>query len=98
MRRRHRDFIYDDPHDVAPFGSDYEVYERTSTGSLDAATKDEIRRLRDDYDRIADKSSREARDAVGRLCEKKNGPAGTGDTGRKRARPSAHDETVNTPI
>ncbi len=70
-------FVYDHAPEAEPYGSNYEVYERTSTDALDAATRDELRRLREAYDRIADKSSPEARDAAERLCRKKNGLRGS---------------------
>lgn len=70
-------FVYDHPPNVQPYGNTYEVYERNSTSSLSAAAQAEIQRLRDDYDRLNDKSSRTARDLAERLCQKKNALLGS---------------------
>ena len=70
-------YVYDHPPNVQPYGNTYEVYERSSTSSLGAAAQAEIRRLRDEYDRMADKSSRAARDLAERLCSKKNALVGS---------------------
>jgi hypothetical protein len=66
------DFVYDDPPDVEPFGADYKVYERKSTDKLPPEQKKEIKKLQDEYDRIKDKGSKEARNKAARLCQEKN--------------------------
>jgi hypothetical protein len=71
------DFIYDHPPDVVPYGANYELYDRDPS-HLDAATRQEIADLQAAYDRVTDKSSREAHDAAARLCQKKNALRGSG--------------------
>jgi hypothetical protein len=70
--------VWDHPVDVKPYlkqdGSnegDYETYNR-NLDNLDKADRDEVDKLQKDYDKISDKSSREAHDAAAKLCQLKN--------------------------
>ena len=66
------DFVYDSPPNVQPYGNDYTVHDRTSTDNLPKEQKDKIEKLQKEYDKIKDKSSKEAHDAAALLCQEKN--------------------------
>ena len=63
--------VFDHPPDVQPYGDSFTTYER-DPATLDQATQVELDDLRKDYDKIADKSSLDARNAAAKLCQKRN--------------------------
>ena len=65
-------FIYEHPADVAPFGADYQIYERNNLPAPGSAERTAIDDAQAAYDAIADKTSRAAHDAATLLCQRKN--------------------------
>lgn len=66
------DFVYDEPPNVEPYGEDFTVHNRTSTDQLPKAQQEKIQELRKQYEKIKDKSSKQAHDAAAALCQEKN--------------------------
>jgi hypothetical protein len=66
-------FIYDHPPDVAPYGNDYQIFERNQ---VPAAAQADVAAAQAAYDAIPDKASRAAHDAAETLCQKKNALVG----------------------
>jgi hypothetical protein len=65
-------FIYEHPADVAPYGADFQIYERNSLPAPGTAARQAIDAAQAAYDAIADKTSRAAHDAATLLCQRKN--------------------------
>jgi len=65
-------YVYDHPPNHQAYGSDNNIYRRTSTDKLPAEQKKKIKKLQDAYNKIENKSSTEARNAAAKLCQEKN--------------------------
>tara|TARA_A100001037_G_scaffold102997_1_gene93735 strand:+ start:252 stop:551 length:300 start_codon:yes stop_codon:yes gene_type:complete len=66
-------FVYEHEPSAKPYeDGDHKVYNRKDLSKLPKAQQDKIRELKEKYDKIRDKSSKEAHDAAAELCQEKN--------------------------